>query len=399
MELKILGMSDSWNTISGFATAMRNIMDGLGKLGHECHMVGWQSFGQPTRATFHDRILNFEGLPNTGGGRFGENALPYWVARIEPDVILTLGDFWMVAWMWKYEYPMGWALLYPIDGYPVTDDIVEMLKKVDIRIAYSQYGKRLVNEKGISTHMIPHGVSLVDFHPLSEPERMMARDEYRVPKDAWVVNCVTRNQERKMLDILVKAFIPFHKQFPNTILFFHTDKKDREGWDLPFILKRFGLQEGRDVLFTPPDKMRDFMTGVDFADLNKIYNLGNPGVHCIPSGGEGFGLPWIESQSAGVVNIAPDYTTAYELFEDNYRSGVLVKVDPEDFIVGGAGVDRSRVKVDRLYGVMKWCYENPDEMEVLRKNSLCRAKEYDWETKIVPLFDKLLRETVTEYKR
>lgn len=384
---------------STFATAMRNIADGLGKLGHDVHYLGWQNFGQPVRATFHEKILHFEGLPNSGGGRFGENALPYWVARIEPDVIMTLGDFWMVSWMWRNEYPMSWACYFPIDGFPVTDDIVEMLKKVDIRIAYSQYGKRLINEKGLSTHMIPHGVDTSVFKPLSEPERMMVRDEYGVPRNAWVVNCVTRNQERKMLDILVKAFALFHKDYPNTVLYFHTDKRDKEGWDLSFILRRFGLREGKDVLFTPPDKMRDFMTGVDFSELNKIYNLGNPGCHCIPSGGEGFGLPWIESQAAGVVNVAPDYTTAAELFEEEYRSGVLVKVDPEDFIVGGAGVDRSRVKSDRLYAAMKWCYENPDEMEAMRQNAIRRGKAYDWQTKIIPLFDKLLRETVMEFKR
>jgi len=70
-------MADSWHTISGFATAMRGLADGLGKVGHEVGYLGWQTFGQPMGPPvyFHNRKLHFEALPNTGGSQFGQRAL------------------------------------------------------------------------------------------------------------------------------------------------------------------------------------------------------------------------------------------------------------------------------------------------------------------------------------
>jgi len=123
-------MADSWHTISGFATAMRGLADGLGKVGHEVGYLGWQTFGQPMGPPvyFHNRKLHFEALPNTGGSQFGQRALPYWIAKKQPDAIITLGDFWMLSWMWKSDIPQTWVYWYPIDGVPITDDIKRMLE-------------------------------------------------------------------------------------------------------------------------------------------------------------------------------------------------------------------------------------------------------------------------------
>ncbi|RLG60856.1 hypothetical protein DRN84_04160 [Candidatus Geothermarchaeota archaeon] len=368
---------------------MRGLADGLGKLGHEVYYLGWQTFGQPHKpAVFHDRVLHFEGLPNTGRAQFGQKALPYWIVKKEPDVILTLGDFWMLSWMWKSDYVQPHCYWYPIDGVPVTDDIIRMLKRVDIPVAFSKFGKRLVTEAGIRTHYVPHGVNTKVFRPLPQHVKEETRREYGLPPKAFVVGRVDRNQRRKMYPQTLKAFKIFKKWYPDSVLYLHCDKRDREGWDLPFVCKRLGLKEGRDVFFPPPEKMHDFMLGVSESEMNRIYNMFD--IHLPLTGGEGFGLTILQSMAAGVPNVATDYTTPPELIGD---CGMLVRV--EYYCICGAGVDRAYADPEDAAAKMKELRENPDLYEKFKRRGVEKARNvYDWEKCVVPSFDRLLRQEV-----
>lgn len=383
-------MSDSWHTISGFGTASRNLATYLHKVGHDVSYLGWQTFGQQVVGSFHEEILSFKGYPNVGGQKFGEMAWKYWLPRLNPDLFLTVGDFWMLLDLFKQnEVPYPWLMWYPIDGYPITDQIESMLKKIHYRVAISEYGAKMVRERGFSTGMIPHGLKTQVFKPYKDARVNEMKRRLGIPLNAFVIGRVDRNQKRKKIPRTIKAFLPFKKDFPDSVLLLWMDKKDHEGWDLDFIIKRFGLKPGVDVIFPPPDMMANFMYGVGEQDLAAMMNCID--IHLWLTGGEGFGLTGLETMGCGAVNVATDYTTPSWLF-DEWKCGLPVKV--ETFEVGNAGVDRALADPMDAYGKMKYLKENPDELKVLRDNGIRRAQTvFPWD-KVTKDFDLWIRDNV-----
>jgi len=114
---------------------------------------------------------------------------------------------------------------------PITDDIKRMLRRIDIPVCFSKFGHNLSTEAGIRNYYIPHGVNTKIFKPLSGEEKREAKIEYGLPPDKKVIIRIDRNQRRKKLPQTLQAFKIFHKWFPDTVLYLHMDKRDREGWD------------------------------------------------------------------------------------------------------------------------------------------------------------------------
>jgi glycosyltransferase involved in cell wall biosynthesis len=385
--MKILMMSDSWHTISGFGTASRNLAIQLQKVGHDVQYIGWQTYGQEVIPSFHKEVYDFSGLPNVGGERFGEKAWKYWLPRIKPDLILTLCDFWMVVDLFKQnDLPYPWVMWYPIDGNPITDQMEVMLKKLDYRICISNYGANMVRAIGLDTEAIPHGTNTQVFKPYHPKIVAEMKAKIGIPEKAFVIGRIDRNQKRKNIPSLIKAFLPFHKDYPDSVLYLHMDKRDPEGWDLEYICKRFGLKEGKDIFFPPPDMVANFMYGTPAEELAQVMNVVD--IHGWTTGGEGFGLTGLETMACGTVNVATDYTTPPEIF-DNWKCALPIKV--KMFDIGNAGVDRAIIDEEDCYGKMKWLRENQDEMKVMSDRGIARAKKvYDWNL-IGRKFDEYLR--------
>jgi len=388
--MKLLLQGDSAHTISGFGTALRNLGTYLHKVGHEVYHMGWQTFGQKMVASFHDKVLGYSFLPNVGGHRFGEVGIKYWLPRINPDALIMLADFWMIGYIFQSEISYPIVYWYPVDGYPVTDMMIEALKRMDHRICISRFGRDLIIEKGLDTSYIPHGVDISAHKPRDKSEIREMKQKIGIPLHAKVIGRVDRNQSRKKIPRTIKAYIELKKDYGDDIvLLLWMDKRDKEGWDLPFICKRLGLEEGKDFFFPPPDMLANFMYGVDVEDLSRV--MGCIDIHCWLTGGEGFGLTGLETMANGAVNVATDYTTPKEIFGD-WTCGLPVKV--ESFETGSAGVDRSLADIDHAYEQMKWLLENLDEMKVIRERGIKRAREvYDWNI-IVKQFDEFLRENL-----
>ena len=247
----------------------------------------------------------------------------------------------------------------------------------------------MVRERGFSTGIIPHGLKTQVFKPYKDARVNDMKRRLGIPLNAFVIGRVDRNQKRKKIPRTIKAFLPFKKDFPDSVLLLWMDKKDHEGWDLDFITKRFGLKPGVDVIFPPPDMMANFMYGVGEQDLAAMMNCID--IHLWLTGGEGFGLTGLETMGCGAVNVATDYTTPSWLF-DEWKCGLPVKV--ETFEVGNAGVDRALADPMDAYGKMKYLRENPDELKVLRDNGIRRAQTvFQWD-KVTKDFDLWIRDNV-----
>ena len=390
-------MGDSPHTISGFGTALRHLDTYFHNVGHEVYHIGYQTFGQEMIASFHDRILGYKLLPNIGGKRFGDDAWKFWLPQINPDIFLTLADFWMLIDVFRNAITQcPYCMWYPIDGYPLTSQLKEMLHNVDYRICISEYGRDMVRGEGIATKYVPHGTDTSIFKPISNSERKEMRNQLGISTrdDMILFGVFSRNQSRKKHPRAVRMFAKIKEMYPelNMGLLLWMDRKDSEGWDMEFVCQRLGLNIGYDVFFPPVNMMPNFMYGVDSSTLAKI--MASCDFHLFPTGGEGFGLTIPETMACGVLNFATEYTTPPEIlrFGKKDQCGLPLKV--ETFEMGNAGVDRALVDVDFGVGQIKWALENPDEVIVMKENGIKRARKfYDW-GEVVQKFDTELRDMI-----
>jgi len=148
--------------------------------------------------------------------------------------------------------------------------------------------------------VIPLGVDGDVFRPL--PDRVEVKRRL-IPggEDAFVVGCVARNQPRKQIPTLIKAFARFAHNKGDVFLWLHMAPQD-VGWSLEELLDLHGLsgRSGFTSGLTPA-------IGLPDERLNEVYNAFD--VMALPTAGEGFGLPLLESMAAGVPVLATDSNT------------------------------------------------------------------------------------------
>ena len=161
----------------------------------------------------------------------------------------------------------------------------------------------------------------------------------------FVVGCVARNQTRKNLPALVDAFTRLSKRYPDLHLYLHSSCSD-SGSDLVTLLRRSGLR-GRADLAHPDFSV---VRGLSDFEMNQLYNLFD--VMALPTCAEGFGLPILESMSAGVPVVATDCSACSELVNER---GELVAVKTS-ITLGTNLLQQSIVDVEDLAACIEKLY-------------------------------------------
>ena len=301
--IKILWMTDSPTIFTGFSVVTREVLSRLIATGrYEAACVGWGYNGWP-----YDRQAHPYDIYPSNAATFGHDVLPTAIQQYQPDIVIALGDLWMLSWM--NQLPRGnhkTVIYYPIDGAPLHPSWRRLLHHTDLPIAYSHFGYDLVKKTfpDVHTEMIYHGIDTDVFRPL--PNKEAIKEKHHL-NGKFVVGCVARNQPRKQLPILIKAFAKFCADKNDVALYMHTNPNDI-GWDLHELIQRYRL--GPYTRFT---RSHSITQGVSAAELNEIYNLFD--VMALPSAGEGFGLPLAEAMAAGVPPITTNYSASIELVQ------------------------------------------------------------------------------------
>ena len=311
--MRVLWISDNPLVASGFGRVTREVTSRLAALpGIQVACLGWGYDGWPYSSdAFAVRI--YPVLANDQGRQVLERVLN----DFQPDLVVTLGEIWMMDWL--PDHPcrkrFKWAAYIPIDGGPFYPPWSSVLVRADEVVAMSEYGRGIL-ASGLSNRrvcVIPHGVNTKVFCPLRERERI--RSHPRI-SGKFIVGCVARNQARKNIPALVSAFAKLAQADPDLHLYLHMNPCDI-GFDIVTLLHRYRLQGRADVSYPEIG----VMSPVSDAYLNQIYNMMD--VMVLPTMGEGFGLPILESFSAGVPVIATDCSACTELVSDR---GELVRV-------------------------------------------------------------------------
>lgn len=385
MTFKMLWCSDSFMLPTGYSQVTRNILNGLYKSGADIHNLSFQNVGFPSNFLISDRMIapyNMYYMLHPGETYGNMGSVEFYSQQIKPDVTAFLCDAFMIKWLTdkiekdgkpatKRANVHGKTLFYfPFDSNEVYNGAKEVMETIDIRVAMSKFAQNLLKKQtGLDSHYIPHGVDPLIYRPLPKPVVDKVRKD-----NGWdgkfVVGSIARNQSRKNLPALYKAFAEFSKDKKDVVLLMHCDPKDPQGTDLNDLANKLGI--GDKVVYG----MQRFSLGVPEYRINLAYNTMD--VHVLSTTGEGWGLPIVESMATGTPNICTDYTTAKEIIGDRGIRVPMAKGHP--YIVGQLNTDRALIDIDKLTKSLNQMYDNPElRAKYGQKGREHVLENYTWE--------------------
>src|SRR5215471_8461306 len=207
-----------------------------------------------------------------------------------------------------------WAYV-PVDSYGVGGKLTglsaDTLLGFDRVLAYGMFGKDVL-EYTLQREVdwIPHGYSAKLF---SKREKAPGRAMLGVKEDEQLIGCVMTNQSRKDWGTCFSTWARVKK--PGRKFWAHVDTAERY-WNLNALAMDFGLNNGEIILTANGDRSSEMMS----------YLYSACDMTMLPSLGEGFGYPIVESLACGVPVIHTHYGGESELIpEENWLVGAEVQ--------------------------------------------------------------------------
>lgn len=300
--MKLLIYGDYFQKPSGFAREFRDLIPDLKKLGYDIRQVALGFNGMPKEKEIEIYPGNFYKLDSY----WAREMLEFAIKDFEPDVVLTLGDYYMlpkVAFAMAYPRKLKWIHWGVLDGAPLGFGCKEPLKWVDYNLYHSDFAKKEIEK------IIPNIQGEV-FFPATNPDIFFEIDKKQLRKDfncedKFVITTVARNQTRKNLPALIEAMVYIKEQIPEAMLLLgatHNTKTPEgglEGHELQYLIDYYKIN---DYAVLPKEKNGD--GSLSDKTIREIYNLGD--IFCLPTMGEGFGMIFHESMACGVPVLATD---------------------------------------------------------------------------------------------
>ena len=352
-SLSILLVSHTPTATTGYGRVSR-------RLAHSLHVDGNRIavMGAGYAGAAHE--LPYPLLPWSGGP---DNEVDWHVDRGRPDTLLTIGDPWMFAQLpGKRDWgKCKWVAYFPIDGYPLPDDWTEWIKAVHVPVVFSQFTRELVKDAtGIAPPLIYHGVDTKVFSPMDEEQ---AKAKAHV-SGHFVVGVVARNQQRKNLPALVKAFARFAADKPEALLYLHTQVIG--DYNMLELVRRFGVEDKTRVT-----EGLGSDRGVPDAMLATVYNAMD--IFVLPTMAEGFGLPIIEAQACGTPVLATDFSACSELLPDPIQ-----RLKVKETLIMRRNFEQAIVDIDDIVAKLEHLYTHRDELRDLGHRCHAFAQQFDW---------------------
>jgi glycosyltransferase involved in cell wall biosynthesis len=268
-----------------------------------------------------------------------------------------------------------WIAYFPLDGRPFPQDWKAWLADVDVPVVLSKFTQDCVAEAtGKKPVLIYHGVDTQAFAPM---DRAQAKELAHVAGH-FVVGCVARNQQRKNLPALVKAFARFARDKPDAVLYLHTQVRGH--WDMYELVKRFGVEDKTRVT-----EGLGTDRGVPDALLATVYNAMD--VFVLPTMGEGFGLPIVESQACGTPALATDYSACPELLPDPIQ-----RLKVKETLIMGHNFEQAVVDTDDIVQKLEHFYRNREQLRDLGRRCRTFAQKFEWAHACQAFIELLLAE-------
>jgi glycosyltransferase involved in cell wall biosynthesis len=310
--MRILWSSNSPFCSTGYgqqtAIACRHIKD----MGHDVAILAYYGL-QGSKVDWGDIPM----YPNNTND-FGVKYAGLFYKDFKADLFLTLTDAWVLG---KLDRDLKWVAWMPVDHDPVPPMVVDALKynpknpstsslALIKPIAMSRFGQTQLKNNDIESYYIPHMINTELYKPSSEWHNI-GRERYGW-QDKFVIGTVgTNHEQRKNWVAGMRAVSKFSKMHPGEVIFYmHTNPFDERGIDLQRLRSQLEIED-----ITKFPSMSDMTTGIPMETMARMYNALD--VFLLPTRGEGFGIPIVESMSCGVPVITTNCTAQKEICKDS----------------------------------------------------------------------------------
>ena len=315
--MKILLYGDYWKWTSGYAREIKDILPYLRK-GNDVRQVALSYNGYPIDL---DMVVYHTKTPETKD-HYAQEVLHYALDDFQPDIVLTVQDFWMlpkISFVLAHPGKFKWIHWGTLDSEPLDFYSRESLKWMHYCFWQSHFG-------AIECKQIVPGLMGEVIYPSVDPKIFHKLDKEKLKKQFKldginVLICNARGQQRKNVPVLLDAFKQVIKEVPNTTLILSsgikrtkTDSGELDGYDLERFVHELELV---DYVLLPRSRNAG---PIDDKTLNIQYNLSD--INILPSWGEGFGLPFIEAGICSVPSVGVDHSAVREIVKDR---GLLVE--------------------------------------------------------------------------
>jgi glycosyltransferase involved in cell wall biosynthesis len=294
------------------------------------HEVPWRFYGN---APAGDRSA-YDAIATN---QFGEYRFNDIVLDFRPDIVWDIRDWWMLEFAERSPFRdhFRWAIMPTVDATPQAEGWIATYASADAVLTYSDWGQETLHREGGGLLNLmgsaPPGADTKTFVPM---DKQALRRSFGFRDGINIVGTIMRNQPRKLYPQLIDDFATFarvnQELGEDTYLYLHTTYPDRDGWDLPRLIKNSGVshkilvtykcrtcnavfpslyQDARTVCpgcRTVSAVLPNVTAGVDRASLAKIINLFD--VYVQYANSEGFGMPQVEAAACGVPVMATDYS-------------------------------------------------------------------------------------------
>lgn len=238
-------------------------------------------------------------------------------SRYELGVLLTVWDPSRLGWLarprmggelgkWLRNRPFKLWGYIPVDSFGphgrLTAYIKDTLQGFDRLLAYTLWGKQVLEDTlRHEVDWLPHGYNPQVFKPCG---KAAGRQLLHLPDEVHLVGMVATNQARKDWGVAFQAIASLKERMPSLRFWVHTDVLERY-WSLPALIADFGLENAITITLAGQ---------INNQGLAHCYSACD--VTMLPSGGEGFGYPIIESMACGVPCVHGKYAGGAELIPD-----------------------------------------------------------------------------------
>ncbi len=297
---KIMFHSTAPWACSGYGTQTAIWTQELQRLGHEVVISTY--WGIQGGATQWNGMTILPGF----GGNYCSASLHQHAKAYNPDLVITLGDVWVMNADLLRELPVAHWL--PGDCRPMSLADRNVIEASGAQlIAMSEFGRDRFIRAGFNPVYVPHSVDPDVFKPL--PNREELRKAAGLSEDQFVIGINQANNDaiRKALPEQMLAFAKFAETHPGAMLTLHTGVHQEGGQDLEAVAENLGIID----LVRVVDQYRYTAGMISASDLNEWYNVID--VLSATTYAEGFGLPIMEAQAAGTPVITTDASSMAEL--------------------------------------------------------------------------------------
>lgn len=274
-------------------------------------------------------------IDSQDGTAFGFNKLPTVIDILKPQIVILLNDSKIIhGWLSAINSGMKMDKKCVIFPYVCTEYIGVPENEIALYnqmcsglFAMAQFTIDEFDKNGslLKSYRLSHGYT----NNIKKVDKAIAKKRMNIPEDTFVFFSGSKNQPRKRLDIIIRAFVHLLTKHADkkVLLMFNCGLID-SGWNLKELYIRLckenNIKNMEKYIYFCSNNIGD--SNKNDQELTIIYNASDVGI--TTSTGESFGLIPFEQSALGIPQIFPNWGGIVEAVP--YGS---IKVETNDYYV------------------------------------------------------------------